>query len=146
MNVRYPQDLGPPSLLLVKYQVAGYFQGGFPACDRQRLYRTPLIRDNVSRIVPEAGGEMSRIQRKSQALLNELIDIAQGLDIEVRTERLLREVGYHVYSGSCRLRGKKLLILDHNLSVRDQVDLLVDELRRYAPDPTVLPPHLKGLL
>lgn len=89
---------------------------------------------------------MSRTQSKSQALLDELIDVAQGLDIEVRTERLLREVGYHAGSGSCRLREKKLFILDRDLPVREQVDLLTEEIRRSTPDPTVLPPHLRGLL
>jgi hypothetical protein len=88
---------------------------------------------------------MSMTQKRSQALLDELIDFAQGLEIEVRTEKFLREVGYHVHSGSCCLGGKKLIILDRDLPVREQVHLLVDEVRRSLPDPSLLPPHLSSL-
>jgi hypothetical protein len=83
---------------------------------------------------------------KPQIKLNELIEFAQRLQIEVRTEKLLREVGYHAVSGSCRLGEKKLIILDRDLPVKDQVDLLIDEIRRSVPDPTAVPPHLKELL
>ncbi len=89
---------------------------------------------------------MSRKQKRPQALLDELIGFAQIHEIEVRTEKFLREVGYHVHSGSCQLRGKKLIILDRELSVKEQVDLLVDEIRRTLPDPNAFPPHLRSLL
>ncbi|MFQ5849203.1 MAG: hypothetical protein ACE5JU_01285 [Candidatus Binatia bacterium] len=89
---------------------------------------------------------MSGRQKRSQALLDELIDLAQGLEIEVRTERLLREVGYHARSGSCRLLEKKLIILDRDLPVKEQVVLLAGELRGSVPDPALLPPHLRELL
>ncbi len=89
---------------------------------------------------------MSRKQKRSQEMLEELINFAQGHEIEVRTEKFLREVGYHVHSGSCRLREKKLIILDRELSVKEQVALLVDEIRRTLPDPSDLPPHLRSLL
>ncbi len=89
---------------------------------------------------------MSRKPKRSQEMLEELIDFAHGHEIEVRTEKFLREVGYHVHSGSCRLRGKKLIILDRELSVKEQVALLVDEIRRTLPDPSDLPPHLRSLL
>ena len=82
---------------------------------------------------------------KLPAKLNELIEFAQKLKIEVRTEKLLREVGYHPVSGSCRLGERKLIILDRDLPVKDQVDLLADEIRRSVPDPTTVPPHLKKL-
>ncbi len=82
---------------------------------------------------------------KNPATLNELIEFAQRLQIEVRTEKLLREVGYHPISGSCRLGEKKLIILDRDLPVKDQVDLLADEIKRSIPDSSVVPPHLKQL-
>ncbi|MFB3060745.1 MAG: hypothetical protein ACE10C_05170 [Candidatus Binatia bacterium] len=78
--------------------------------------------------------------------MKELIEFAQRLQIEVRTEKLLREVGYHAVSGSCRLGEKKLIILDRDLPVKDQVDFLADEIRRSVPDPTAVPPQLKKLL
>ncbi len=79
------------------------------------------------------------------AKLNELVEFAQRLQIEVRTEKLLREVGYHPVSGSCRLGERKLIILDRDLPVKDQVDLLADEIRRSVADPAAVPPYLKEL-
>jgi len=94
----------------------------------------------------ETKAKASRGHHKPQMKLNELIEFAQRLQIEVRTEKLLREVGYHPVSGSCRLGEKKLIILDRDLPVRDQVAHLVDEIRRSVPDPATVPPHLKELL
>ncbi|MCH6545013.1 MAG: hypothetical protein IH796_03330 [Deltaproteobacteria bacterium] len=94
----------------------------------------------------ETKAKTSRVHHKPKAKLNELIEFAQTLQIEVRTEKLLREVGYHAVSGSCRLGEKKLIILDRDLPVKDQVDLLADEIRRSVPDPTAVPPQLKKLL
>ena len=94
----------------------------------------------------ETKAKKLRGHHKPQIKLNELIEFAQRLQIEVRTEKLLREVGYHAVSGSCRLGEKKLIILDRDLPVKDQVDLLADEIRRSVPDPTAVPPHLKRLL
>ena len=94
----------------------------------------------------ETKAKKSRGHHKPQMKLNELIEFAQRLQIEVRTEKLLREVGYHPVSGSCRLGEKKLIILDRDLPVRDQVAHLVDEIRKSGPDPAAVPPHLKELL
>ena len=94
----------------------------------------------------ETKAKTLRGHHKEHAKLHELIEFAQRLEIEVRTEKLLREVGYHAVSGSCRLGEKKLIILDRDLPVRDQVDLLADEIRRSVPDPTAVPSHLKELL
>ncbi len=94
----------------------------------------------------ETKAKTSRGHHKPNAKLHELIEFAQRLQIEVRSEKLLREVGYHAVSGSCRLGEKKLIILDRDLPVKDQVDLLADEIRKSVPDPTVVPPHLKKLL
>ena len=80
---------------------------------------------------------MSGRDRKLQGLLDELVDVAQGHEIEVRAERFLREVSYRVRSGSCRLRGRKLIFLDRELPLREQVELLVDELRQTLPEVTI---------
>ena len=89
---------------------------------------------------------MSQGKKKHQLLLNELIEAARGLEIEVRAERLLHEVGSYIRSGSCRLHEKKLIILDRDLPFRDQIDHLAEELHKCVPDVTVFPPHLQKLL
>ena len=56
--------------------------------------------------------------------------------MEVGAERLLREVGYRVHSGRCRLKGQDLIILDREAPIMDQVDFLAAELeRRNPPNP-----------
>jgi len=94
----------------------------------------------------EGKDKKTRSTRKPQARLEELIRCATLLQIEVRTEKLLREVGYRVLSGSCRLKEKKLIILDRDLSVRDQVDLLTGEILRSVPDPAAVPPEIRDVL
>jgi hypothetical protein len=71
---------------------------------------------------------MARSKKKDEILLQELIGRARELEIEVRTEKLMREVGYHVHSGRCRVRGKELLLLDRDAPLRDQVEFLAAEL------------------
>ncbi len=68
-------------------------------------------------------------KNRHEALLQELIARAKRLNIDVRAERLLREVGYRVHSGRCRLKGQDLIILDREASITDQVDFLAAELK-----------------
>jgi hypothetical protein len=63
-----------------------------------------------------------------QALFEELKALATRLGFEVRQERLLREVGYRVRSGSCRVRDTRVILLDRVLPASAQIDILVEEL------------------
>jgi hypothetical protein len=65
---------------------------------------------------------------KNDSALQELIAAAGRMNIEVRTERLLREVGYHARSGRCRLNGQDLIIIDRDVPLPDQVEFLAAEL------------------
>jgi hypothetical protein len=72
-------------------------------------------------------------KNKLETRLTELIGAAKRQDIEVRTEKLLREVGYRARSGRCRVNGKELILLDRDSSVSDQIEVLsaaLDELSR----------------
>lgn len=62
---------------------------------------------------------------KLTALVDELKDVAESVGIQVRRERLKREVGYSVRSGLCRVKGEEVLLLEWDLSADLQVDLLV---------------------
>lgn len=62
---------------------------------------------------------------KLDALVAELKDVAESVGIQVRRERLKREVGYAVRSGLCRVKGEEVLLLEWDLSADLQVDLLV---------------------
>jgi len=80
------------------------------------------------------------------ALLEELKGAATRLGFEVREEKLLREVGYRVRSGSCRVREKHVILLDRGLSPSAQIDILVDELAGRPLENVYLSPAARHLL
>jgi hypothetical protein len=80
------------------------------------------------------------------ALRDELKAAAEKLGLRVREERLLREVGYHVRSGRCRLGEEQILFLDRTLPAAAQIDVLVDELAGRTLDDIYLSPAARDLL
>ncbi len=56
--------------------------------------------------------------------LQELIDAARKMNIEVRTEKLLREIGYRVRSGQCRVNGQELILIDRDAAISEQIHFL----------------------
>ena len=80
------------------------------------------------------------------ALLEELKTVATHLGFEVREEKLLREVGYRVRSGSCRVREAHVIFLDRGLPPSAQIDILVDELAGRPLDDVYLSPVARRLL
>jgi hypothetical protein len=73
-------------------------------------------------------------RNKNESRLQELIGFAKQKNIEVRTEKLLREVGYRIHSGRCRVKGRELILLDRDASVSDQIELLATVLAEASPD------------
>ena len=71
---------------------------------------------------------MAQAKHKYESRLNELIEAAKTLNIEVRMEKLLREVGYRARSGRCRLNGRELILVDREAPITDQIDFLSAEL------------------
>lgn len=71
---------------------------------------------------------MAQAKAKHETRLNELIDAARQMNIEVRTEKLLREVGYRARSGRCRVNGQELIFIDRDAPISDQVAFLSVEL------------------
>ncbi len=79
---------------------------------------------------------MGHAKKQLEARLQELIGIAKHMNIEVRTEKLLRDVGYRARSGRCRVNGRDLILLDRDATMSDQVEFLAAELahRKAASD------------
>jgi hypothetical protein len=50
------------------------------------------------------------------------------MNIEVRMEKLLREVGYRAHSGRCRVNGQELILIDRDAPISDQIAFLSAEL------------------
>ncbi|MFN8640279.1 MAG: hypothetical protein U0802_00930 [Candidatus Binatia bacterium] len=69
--------------------------------------------------------------------------VAEKVGLRVREERLLREVGYRVRSGRCRLQADEPFI-DRTLPVSAQIDVLVDELAGRSLDDIYLSPAARA--
>ncbi|MBI3801598.1 MAG: hypothetical protein HY268_32080 [Deltaproteobacteria bacterium] len=94
--------------------------------------------NNMAKKQPSAG--------KGTALLQELKTLAGQLGIRVREEKLLREVGYQVRGGSCRVHGQEIVFLDRDLPLSERVELLIDELSHRELDKGSLSPSLRRFL
>jgi len=90
--------------------------------------------------------KVTRPSAAQQALLDELKQLAEQLGIEVREERLLREVGYRVRSGGCRVHAKNLILLDRGLPASAQIDVLASELSDRPLDTVYLSPAARRVL
>jgi hypothetical protein len=75
-------------------------------------------------------------KKKNESLLQELLARAGRMNIKVRTEKLLREIGYHARSGRCRVKGEQVIIVDRDAPLGDQVEFLTEELNERDPKPS----------
>jgi len=82
---------------------------------------------------------------KGAALLEELKALAKQLGIRVREEKLLREVGYRVRGGSCRVHEQEMVFLDRDQPTAERIEILLDELTRHNVDIAELSPSLRRL-
>ena len=110
-----------------------------PELINQGIYRKELMGDNKASLLSRLGMAMRQGKNKNETLLQELITRAKRLGIEVRTEKLLREVGYRARSGRCRLKGQELIIIYRYSPLGDQVDFLATELSERGRGSSSLP-------
>jgi hypothetical protein len=71
---------------------------------------------------------MAQSKNKNEARLQELIATARAMNLEVRTEKLLREAGYRARSGRCRVKDQELIVIDRDASIAEQIEFLTEEL------------------
>lgn len=79
-------------------------------------------------------------------LVDELAEAAKRIGLEVRRERILREVGYRARGGACRLREKDLIILDREMPPADQIEVLAEALRDRNLEEVYLSPAARRIL
>lgn len=91
-------------------------------------------------------GETSGKGPRQESLFRELRSFAERCGVEVRCEKLPRDFGYRVRSGGCLVKGRKWVIVDRTLSVRDRLDLLADELKQSLDRESEIPANLRALL
>jgi hypothetical protein len=88
----------------------------------------------------------ARLSAAQAALLEELKAAAERLGLRVREEHLLREVGYRVRSGSCRVRDAQVIFIDRGLPIHAQIDVLIDALAGRSLDTVYLSPMARALI
>ena len=91
-------------------------------------------------------GETTRKGPRQESLFRELRSFAERCGIEVRCEKLPRDFGYRVRSGGCLVKGRKWVIVDRTLSVRDRLDFLADEIKQSLDRELEIPANLRALL
>ena len=79
---------------------------------------------------------MAQPKNRQEARLQDLIVRAKAMNVQVRKEKLLREAGYRVHSGRCRVNGQELIVLDRDQPIADQIEFLTNELSERR-DPAV---------
>ena len=84
--------------------------------------------------------------RRDEALCEELKEVAVRLGVQVREEHLLREVGYRVRSGLCRVHGEEVIFVDRTLPPDERVQVLVEGLAGRDVETLYLSPALRRLL
>ena len=72
--------------------------------------------------------------------------MAVRLGVQVREEQLLREVGYRVRSGLCRVHGEEVIFVDRTLPPEERVQVLLDSLAGRDVEALYLSPVLRRLL
>ncbi|MBI5503224.1 MAG: hypothetical protein HY899_00370 [Deltaproteobacteria bacterium] len=80
---------------------------------------------------------------ESNPLLERLKEIAAASGLEVREERLYREVGYSVRSGVCRVGDQEVLLLDKNSATAERIDALCSILSERNLDSVFIEPELR---
>lgn len=65
---------------------------------------------------------------RDRELLDQLKEIGAKVGLEVREEKLVREVGYTVRSGRCRVNGREVILLDRNAGISERTDTLLESL------------------
>jgi hypothetical protein len=81
-----------------------------------------------------------------QLLLQRLKELAEKTGVAVREERLVREVGYHVRSGACRLHGQDVLLLDTGASPAERIEALLEFLGGCDLEGVFVEPDLRRLI
>lgn len=79
-------------------------------------------------------------------LVDELAQAAQQVGLEVRREKILREIGYRTRGGACRLREKNLVIIDRDQPASEQLEVIAEALRSRDLESVYLSPAARRVV
>ena len=81
---------------------------------------------------------MAQPKNRQEARLQDLIVQAKAMNVQVRKEKLLREAGYRVHSGRCRVNGQDVILIDRDVPIGDQIEFLASELAERRDPPVAV--------
>jgi len=82
---------------------------------------------------------------KPEQIYEQLTDLAEKLRIKV-AEKNLRQVGFRVRSGLCKLQGESIYVMDKNAAVSKKIELLAGCLSRYPLDSLYVVPAVRQVI
>jgi hypothetical protein len=85
----------------------------------------------------------ARTVEEPSPLLQRLKEIAAASGLDVREERLWREIGSSVHSGLCRVADQEVLLLDKNASTADRIEVLCTVLGARDLDSVFIEPDVR---
>ena len=83
---------------------------------------------------------------RQSRLVDELTEAARRVGLEVRCERILREIGYRARGGACRLRETNMVIIDRDQPPAEQIEVLAEALRTRNVEDVYLSPAARRVL
>jgi hypothetical protein len=82
---------------------------------------------------------------KPEQMYQHLKELSEKLGIEV-IEKSFKRIGFHVRSGSCKIKDKNVFLMDKHRSIRDKVGLLAECLGAIPSDDEYVVPAVRDLL
>lgn len=99
----------------------------------------------MAKRVRKPGKSGSKTDR-GRELLDQLKEIGAKVDLDIREEKLVREVGYTVRSGRCRVNDREVILLDRNASISERTDVLLESLAECDLTEIYLEPEIRRLI
>ena len=91
-------------------------------------------------------GKSDATADRDRELLDQLKEIGAKVGLEVREEKLVREVGYTVRSGRCRVNDREVILLDRIADISERTAALLEALAVCDLTEIYLEPEIRRLI
>ncbi len=133
---------GPEALpALYRERPEGLSRGQMATRSSRRSVKKPVAVSG-----PRRGRNSAQRLEKLEAIVRQLRKVAEACGFRVRHEKLLREAGYTVRSGRCRLAADEMLVLDSELPPDARIELLLGALGEKDLSSVEMPDEIRRLL
>ncbi len=88
---------------------------------------------------------MKRSGLAEEGLLSQLEELAEGLGVKIRYDKILKE-GSFFSGGLCRIKGEEMIIINSRVSVEDKIDILAKALTSFDLSQVFIKPALREFL